>query len=145
MEGAPRIATAADPVFALMEKVEALEARMEEMEERHAKERAEDRKRIADLEAANNLRAIDIASDRKRITRLEAPALSKSTAEDHLDRLFSEMRRLSIRQTTIKDAARFIGISKPHMQKLKPYLAADMRFALLKDPHRPNRYLVRIV
>jgi len=74
-----------------------------------------------------------------------APALRQSTAEEHVDRLFSEMRRLRMRQTTVRDAARFIGISKPHMQKLKPYLAADMRFTLLKDPNRPNRYLIRIV
>jgi len=91
--------------------------------------------------------ALERAYDRRRIARLEepAPALSQSTAEEHVDRLFSEMRRLRMRQTTVRDAARFIGISKPHMQKLKPYLAADMRFTLLKDPNRPNRYLIRIV
>lgn len=91
--------------------------------------------------------ALERAYDRRRIARLEepAPALSQKAARDHLDRLFSEMRRLRMRQTTVRDAARFIGISKPHMQKLKPYLAADMRFTLLKDPNRPNRYLIRIV
>ena len=88
----------------------------------------------------------EIASDRRRITALEtpAPALSQKTARDHLDRLFSEMRRLSIRQTTTKDAARLLGVSKPLVKKLKPYLATDSRFVILRDPRHKQRHLIRL-
>ena len=88
----------------------------------------------------------EIASDRRRITALEtpAPALSQKTARDHLDRLFSEMRRLSIRQTTTKDAARLLGVSKPLVKKLKPYLAKDSRFVILRDPRHKQRHLIRL-
>lgn len=147
MEGAPRIATAADPVFALMEKVEALEARMEEMEERHAKERAEDRKRIADLEAANNLRALDIASDRRRITSLEAPApeISTNTAADHITKLFSEMQRLKIKRIKMKDAASLIGMTDRQAKKLKPMIAEDARFQIVRDPKHKQRHLIQLI
>ena len=89
----------------------------------------------------------EIASDRRRITALEtpAPALREETAKDHIDRLFSEMRRLKMRYVTIKDAARLLEISKPHMHKLKPYLADDSRFAIIKDPHHRQRHLIGIV
>ncbi len=88
----------------------------------------------------------EIASDRRRITALETPALalSQKTAGDHLDKLFSEMRRLSIRQTTTKDAARLLGVSKPLVKKLKPYLAKDSRFVILRDPRHKQRHLIRL-
>ena len=88
----------------------------------------------------------EIASDRRRITALEtpAPALREKTAEDHVNRLFSEMRRLNIRQTTAKDAARLLGVSKPLIDKLKPYLATDPRFLILRDPHHKQRHLIRL-
>ena len=88
----------------------------------------------------------EIASDRRRITALEtpAPALSQKTAGDHLDKLFSEMRSLSIRQTTTKDAARLLGVSKPLVKKLKPYLATDSRFVILRDPRHKQRHLIRL-
>ena len=90
--------------------------------------------------------ALERAYDRRRIARLEepAPALSQKAARDHLDRLFSEMRRLSIRQTTTKDAARLLGVSKPLVKKLKPYLATDSRFVILRDPRHKQRHLIRL-
>lgn len=90
--------------------------------------------------------AREIASDRRRITALEtpAPALREETAKDHLDKLFSEMRRLNIRQTTTKDAARLLGVSKPLIDKIKPHLAADPRFVILRDPHHKQRHLIRL-
>lgn len=90
--------------------------------------------------------ALERAYDRQRLARLEtpAPALSQKTASDHVDRLFSEMRRLNIRQTTGKDAARLLGVSKPLIKKLKPYLAADPRFLILQDPRHRQRHLIRL-
>ncbi len=106
--------------------------------------------RIADLEARledhESFDGRERASDRRRITALEtpAPALSQKAARDHLDRLFSEMRRLSIRQTSTKDAAHLLGVSKPLVKKLKPYLAKDSRFVILRDPRHKQRHLIRL-
>jgi len=133
MDQFPRIATAADPVFALMEKVEKLEARIEEMETR--------------LEKANEDRALDIASDRQRITRLETPApeISEKTAEDHINRLFSEMQRLKIKRIKMKDAARLMGMTDRQAKKLKPMIAEDSRFQIVRDPRHKQRHLIQLI
>ena len=108
------------------QRIDELEARLEDHESFDGRERATDRQRITALETP-------------------APALREETAKDHIDRLFSEMRRLKMRYVTIKDAARLLEISKPHMHKLKPYLADDSRFAIIKDPHHRQRHLIGIV
>jgi chromosome segregation ATPase len=137
------LATVKDEVAELREENRQIKTALSEKDDEIAALREE----IAALDAALGRTNEDALFQARRLTALETPAppLREETASAHLDRLFSEMRRLRMRQTTVRDAARFIGISKPHMQKLKPYLAADMRFTLLKDPNRPNRYLIRIV
>jgi hypothetical protein len=147
MEGAPRIATAADPVFALMEQVEALKARIDEMEERHAKERAADRKRIGDLERANEDRGLDIASDRRRITQLETPApdILAETSERHINKLFYEMRRRNIHQVCMKDAAHLMELSVSQAKKLKPLIGEDRRFTIIRDTSHKQRHLIRLI
>lgn len=111
---------------ALEERVAALEEENRQLREEVALERAHDRQRISKLEAP-------------------APALREKTAEDHVNRLFSEMQRQRIKQTTTRDAARLLGVSKQQISILKPYLADDSRFVLLKDPHHKQRHLIRLV
>ncbi|MDD3565796.1 MAG: hypothetical protein WC372_11630 [Candidatus Neomarinimicrobiota bacterium] len=131
----------------ILERLEALEGTVAALEE----EGRQKDQRIAELEARleahESFDGRERATDRQRITALEtpAPALREETAKDHLNRLFSEMRRLKMRYVTIKDAARLLEISKPHMHKLKPYLADDSRFAIIKDPHHRQRHLIGIV
>ena len=108
------------------QRIDELEARLEDHESFDGRERSTDRQRIAALETP-------------------APALREETARDHVNRLFSEMKRLSIRQTTTKDAARLMGISKDQAKKLKPYLADDSRFMILRDPRHKQRHLIRLV
>lgn len=131
----------------ILERLEALEGTVAELRD----ENRQKDQRIADLEARledhESFDGRERATDRQRITALEtpAPALREETAKDHVDRLFSEMRRLKMRYVTTKDAARLLEISKPHMHKLKPYLADDSRFAIIKDPHHRQRHLIGIV
>ena len=124
----------------ILDRLAALEEREKVREERLAALEAE----VATLREEN---ALERAYDRQRLAALETPAppLREETAKDHVDRLFSEMRRLKMRYVTIKDAARLLEISKPHMHKLKPYLADDPRFAIIKDPHHRQRHLIGIV
>lgn len=133
----------------LVEILSQLTTVKEEVAELREENRQKDQ-RIAELEARledhESFDGRERATDRQRITALEtpAPALREKTAEDHVNRLFSEMRRLNIRQTTAKDAARLLGVSKPLIDKLKPYLATDPRFLILRDPHHKQRHLIRL-
>lgn len=129
------------------EELAALREENRQLREEVALERAHDRKRIADLEDLVEREGLQSALARQRISKLEAPApaLREETAAGHLDRLFSEMRRLNLRQVTTKDAAHLLGISKRQMKDVKPYLAGDSRFVVVKDPHHKQRHLIRLV
>jgi hypothetical protein len=129
----------------VLERLANLEEEYRNFREEVALERAHDRKRIANLEDLVEREAHDAALARQRISKLETPALREETAAAHLDRLSSEMRRLSIRQTTTKDAARLLGVSKRHISRLEPLLAADHRFQIVHDPHHKQRHLIRLV
>jgi vacuolar-type H+-ATPase subunit I/STV1 len=135
-----------EKLAALEEENRALREEIASLREDSALERAHDRKRITDLEKLAETEARDAALARQRISKLEAPAptLREETAAAHLDSLFSEMKRLRMRQTTTKDAARLLGVSKPLIDKIKPYLAADPRFVILRDPHHKQRHLIRL-
>ena len=136
---APAVASRDYLLSQILDRLAALEEREKVREER-----------LAVLEEENAVLREEIAreraSDRRRITALEtpAPALSQKTAGDHLDKLFSEMKRQGIRQTTTRDAARLLGVSKPLVKKLNPHLAADPRFLILRDPRHKQRYLIRL-
>ena len=149
-----QLTTVKEEVAELRDENRQKDQRIDELEGTVAELREEGRQkdqRIADLEARledhESFDGRERATDRRRITALEtpAPALREETAKDHVDRLFSEMRRLKMRYVTIKDAARLLEISKPHMHKLKTYLADDSRFAIIKDPHHSQRHLIGIV
>lgn len=103
-------------------QIEKLEARIEEMEDHFGRQLAEIRREIA------------------------TPPIQDKTAQDHLDRLFSEMRRLGLHQVAITDAARILAISKRQMANVKPSIKSDPRFALVIDPKiHKQRHLIRIV
>ena len=131
----------------ILERLEALEGTVAELRDENRQKDQRIDELEARLEAHESFDGRERATDRQRITALEtpAPALREETAKDHVDRLFSEMRRLKMRYVTIKDAARLLEISKPHMHKLKPYLATDPRFLILRDPHHRQRHLIGIV
>ena len=108
--------------------------------------REENRQLRAELDGQREENARERAYDRQRISRLEAPApaLREETAEDHIDRLFLAMRSQGVKQTTTKGAARLLGVSKPLIDKIKPYLATDPRFVILRDPSHKQRHLIRL-
>ena len=130
----------------ILDRLATLEVRDREREEDIALLREENRQKDEEIATLREEIALERAYDRQRLARLEAPAppLREETARDHLDKLFSEMKRLSIRQTTTKDAARLLGVSKPLIDKLKPYLATDSRFVIGRDPRHKQRHLIRL-
>jgi len=130
----------------VLDRLAAIEERDREREKEIALLREKNRLKDEEIASLREEIALERAYDRQRIARLEEPAppLREETARDHLNRLFAEMKRLSIRQTTTKDAARLLGVSKPLIDKLKPYLATDPRFLILRDPHHKQRHLIRL-
>jgi len=131
----------------VLDRLAALEERDRERGEEIALLREENRQKDDEITALRDEIALERAYDRRRIAALEtpAPALSQKTAGAHLDKLFSEMKRLSIRQVTVRDAARLLGVTKRHINRLEPLLAADHRFQIVRDPHHKQRHLIRLV
>jgi hypothetical protein len=146
------LSTVGDPqtkalLLEILERLVALEGEYRDFREETALERAHDRKRIADLEDLVEREGLEAARARQRITALETPAppLREETASAHLDRLFSEMRRLNLRQVRMKDAARILEISVPQMKNVKPHIGDDPRFVIVKDPSHKQRHLIRLI
>jgi len=133
----------------LVEILSQLTTVKEEVAELRDENRQKDQ-RIAELEARleahESFDGRERATDRQRIAALEtpAPALREETAKDHIDRLFLAMRSQGVEQTTTKGAARLLGVSKPLIDKIKPYLATDPRFLILRDPRHKQRHLIRL-
>jgi len=100
--------------------------------------------KLEDLQATT---AQERAYDRQRIARLEKrpQPVSSTTANAHINRLHEQMIRFGSKQVTVNEAARLIGISKPHMKKIKQHLVVDSRFAIVKDPHHKQRHLIRLI
>lgn len=123
--------------------------RLAALEERD-REREEENRQLREEIQQQNLR-MDALSRRgtvlaERMERIEesVPPLREETARDHVNRLFSEMRRQGVRQTTARDGARTLGMTPRHFGRLKPLIASDPRFTIVKDPHHKQRHLIRL-
>jgi len=81
---------------------------------------------------------------KKAIEREDKPKFEAS-ATAHINQLFEQMIWFDRRQVTFNKAADLLGISKTHAHRLKQYLSADSRFAIVKDPHHKQRHLIRRV
>ncbi len=84
------------------------------------------------------------AYDRQRISRLEKTR-AKPTDSTHVEDLRQTMISLNIRQVSVKYAARLLELSKSRMDQLKPAIAADSRFQIVRDPRHKQRHLIRLV
>jgi len=85
--------------------------------------------RIAELEERL---LIEIARDRKRLTALERPELGE-LAKARLDQLHYGMRRNHVAQISFSGAGKMLGISRQRVYQLKEALAMDPRFELAES------------
>jgi len=108
---------------------------------------AELKQHIEELEALLNESydslQLEIASDRRRLTALEKPACGERTRK-HADDLYDVMIKNNMRQATFTQAARLLGISCRHMQRLHTILDEDPRFNIVKDARHKTRRLIRL-
>jgi len=112
-------------VVSQLEEIEALREELGTLREEAALERAYDRQRIAKLENRNK-------------------TVTSDTGAAYADKLHKLMLQSGTRQISVSNAAKLLGVSRMHAHRLKPLIASDPRFAIVKDPKHKQRHLIRI-
>ncbi len=113
-------------VVSQLEEIQALRAELGTLREEAALERAYDRQRIAKLENRNK-------------------TVTSDTGAAYADKLHKLMLQSGTRQISVSNAAKLLGVSRMHAHRLKPLIASDPRFAIVKDPKHKQRHLIRII
>ena len=113
-------------VVSQLEEIQALRAELGTLREEAALERAYYRQRIAKLENRNK-------------------TVTSDTGAAYADKLHKLMLQSGTRQISVSNAAKLLGVSRMHAHRLKPLIASDPRFAIVKDPKHKQRHLIRII
>lgn len=112
-------------VVSQLEEIEALREELGTLREEAARERAYDRQRLSKLENRNK-------------------TVTSDTGAAYADKLHKLMLQSGTRQISVSNAAKLLGVSRMHAHRLKPLIASDSRFAIVKDPKHKQRHLIRI-
>lgn len=113
-------------VVSQLEEIEALREELADLREEVALERAYDRQRLSEVENRNK-------------------TVTSETAAAYADKLHKLMLQSGTRQISVSNAAKLLGVSRMHAHRLKPLIASDPRFAIVKDPKHKQRHLIRII
>ena len=113
-------------VVSQLEEIEALREELGTLREEAARERAYDRQRLSKLENRNK-------------------TVTSDTGAAYADKLHKLMLQSGTRQISVSNAAKLLGVSRMHAHRLKPLIASDPRFAIMKDPMHKQRHLIRII
>lgn len=113
-------------VVSQLEEIEALREELSTLREEAARERAYDRQRLSKLENRNK-------------------TVTSDTGAAYADKLHKLMLQSGTRQISVSNAAKLLGVSRMHAHRLKPLIASDPRFAIVKDPKHKQRHLIRII
>jgi hypothetical protein len=91
--------------------------------------------------------ALERAYDRQRLSKLENrnKTVTSDTGAAYADKLHKLMLQSGTRQISVSNAAKLLGVSRMHAHRLKPLIASDPRFAIVKDPKHKQRHLIRII
>ncbi len=112
-------------VVSQLEEIEALREELGTLREEAARERAYDRQRLSKLENRNK-------------------TVTSDTGAAYADKLHKLMLQSGTRQISVSNASKLLGVSRMHAHRLKPLIASDPRFAIVKDPKHKQRHLIRI-
>lgn len=112
-------------VVSQLEEIQALREELSTLREEAALERAYDRQRLSKLENRNK-------------------TVTSDTGAAYADKLHKLMLQSGTRQISVSNAAKLLGVSRMHAHRLKPLIASDPRFAIVKDPKHKQRHLIRI-
>ena len=79
----------------------------------------------------------------KRITAIEDKEIKKGvSASKHLDQLFADMEIIGRKQVSFLEASKVIG--KSRMKQLKPNIAHDGRFIIVKSRSHKQKEMIRL-
>ena len=113
-------------VVSQLEEIEALREELADLRGEVALERAYDRQRLSKLENRNK-------------------TVTSDTGDAYADKLHKLMLQSGTRQISVSNASKLLGVSRMHAHRLKPLIASDPRFAIVKDPKHKQRHLIRII
>ena len=113
-------------VVSQLEEIEALREELADLRGEVALERAYDRQRLSKLENRNK-------------------TVTSDTGAAYADKLHKLMLQSGTRQISVSNASKLLGVSRMHAHRLKPLIASDPRFAIVKDPKHKQRHLIRII
>jgi hypothetical protein len=81
----------------------------------------------------------------KRITAIEDKEIKKGvSASKHLDQLFADMEILGRKQVSFLEASKILNIGKSRMKQLKPNIAHDERFIIVKSRSHKQKEMIRL-
>ena len=112
-------------VVSQLEEIEALREELGTLREEAGRDRAYDRQRHSKLENRNK-------------------TVTSDTGAAYADKLHKLMLQSGTRQISVSNASKLLGVSRMHAHRLKPLIASDPRFAIVKDPKHKQRHLIRI-
>jgi hypothetical protein len=81
----------------------------------------------------------------RRLTAIEDKNMKKGeSASKHLDQLFEDMEILGRKQVSFLEASKMLNIGKPRMKQLKPIIALDGRFIIVKSRSHKQKEMIRL-
>ena len=81
----------------------------------------------------------------RRVTAIEDKNIKKGeSASEHLDQLFEDMEILGRKQVSFLEASKILNIGKPRMKQLKPIIALDGRFIIVKSRSHKQKEMIRL-
>ncbi|VVB63978.1 Uncharacterised protein [uncultured archaeon] len=98
-----------------------------------------------DIIDVNELARYTLRELSRRITAIEDKKIKKSkSASVHLDKLFEDMEILGRKQVSFLEASKILNIGKSRMKQLKPNIALDGRFIIVKSRSHKQKELIRL-
>jgi hypothetical protein len=81
----------------------------------------------------------------RRVSAIEDRKIKKGkSASEHLDHLFADMELLGRKQVSFLEASKILNIGKSRMKQLKPNIALDGRFIIVKSRSHKQKELIRL-
>jgi hypothetical protein len=81
----------------------------------------------------------------RRVNAIEDKKIKKGkSASEHLDHLFADMELLGRKQVSFLEASKILNIGKSRMKQLKPNIALDGRFIIVKSKSHKQKEMIRL-
>ena len=104
-----------------------------------------DKKLQQDIFDVNDLARYTLQELSKRITAIEDKEIKKGvSASKHIDQLFADMELIGRKQVSFLEASKILNLGKSRMKQLKPNIAHDERFIIVKSRSHKQKEMIRL-